>query len=904
MRFAFALLASLPVIAAEIPVPAARPVDFTKDIQPLLEAACVKCHAKGKSKGGFSIESREALLSGGDTGPSAEIGKSAESLLIKLVASNDPDEQMPKKGKKWTPEQIGLVRAWIDQGANWPVGVSFTKPAPHNLEPRVVQAPAGIGNPIDRILLPYFAAHGGATQAVVTDAVFARRVWLDTIGLLPSPSELLAFEKDETPTKREALVDRLLGDSRGYAEHWLSFWNDLLRNDYRGTGFIDGGRKQISGWLYTALKSNLPYDQFVRALTSPTVETEGFTSGIIWRGNVNASMVGPMQAAQSVSQVFMGINLKCASCHDSFIDDWSLSDAYGLAAVYSDEKLALVECDKPTGKNAEVRFLYPEIGTIDAALPKAARTKRLADLLTAEKNGRLSRTIVNRLWARLLGRGLVEPLDNMAQAAWSPDLIDALATELVQNRWDIKRTLRTILTSRAYALPSVEGPKDGAKTFTFEGPIVRRLTAEQVADSLGLLGVERPTLPSSMEFDFGTDGLTVPKWIWTSEPTDAGLQRDAARGAKTQLDAANAKIAFASQSSDIKASISAVDEALAALNAARASLAGAREKRATGAPGEVIARPNEDRHQVVFRKKFRLPAAPKKARALVAATQGLQIFVNGKEAKAVMNDAFRNGRGKLYDLTASLVAGDNFIAISVSSHTEKGMNTTERAQYPQSIHHENKTPGLAFYSHITTTSNDVIQIISDNSWKSRRAPDSPWAAAETPDQSWAAVSLLADGASPTDEGPALEPIKRRDFANIPVVLTPIIRPGISLAANASSIRASMVAADALQTALERPNREVVATTRPTVATTMQALELTNGGILNNAVSRIAAMQLPEAQKSAHQWTNEIFRATLGRLPSPAELEIAKEVITTKPDTEHVADVIWMLVNHPEFQLVR
>jgi hypothetical protein len=142
------------------------------------------------------------------------------------------------------------------------------------------------------------------------------------IGLLPPPEELAAFLASSEPAKRERLVDRLLGDNQAYATHWFSFWNDLLRNDYRGTGYIDGGRKQISTWLHSALATNLPYDRFVAQLVHPTPETEGFTKGIVWRGVVNASQTPPMQAAQNISQIFMGVNLKCASCHDSFIDDW------------------------------------------------------------------------------------------------------------------------------------------------------------------------------------------------------------------------------------------------------------------------------------------------------------------------------------------------------------------------------------------------------------------------------------------------------------------------------------------------------------------------------------------------------------------------------------------------------
>ena len=895
MKFALLLLAPFAAFAVELPPPAGRAVDFSKDIQPLLEAACVKCHAKGKAKGGFSMETREVFLKGGDTSAAAVTGKSAESLIVKLVASDDPEERMPKKGSHWTPEQVGLLRAWIDKGASWPDGVNFAKPVPENLTPRAVAAPAGDGNPIDRVLGVKVAG-----REVVSDAVFARRVWLDAIGLLPSAEELVAFQNDAAPGKREALVDRLLADSRGYADHWLNFWNDLLRNDYRGTGFIDGGRKQVSGWLYSALKSNMPYDQFVRELTNPSVATEGFTSGILWRGNVNASMRPPMQAAQSVSQVFMGINLKCASCHDSFINDWALADAYGLAAVYSDDVLELVLCDKPTGKKAEVRFLYPEIGTIAAGLPKAERTKRLAELLTSDKNGRLTRTLVNRLWARLLGRGLVEPLDDMDKPAWSPELLDWMATDLIAGKWDMKRTLRAILTSRAYALPSVEGPKEGEKTFAFTGPLTRRLSAEQFADALNLLAADWPSLPGSMEFDFGTEGLAMPKWIWTTEPTDAGPQRDALRAAQAQLDAATAKIAAARTAPDAAAAVPSTNEALAALNDAKAKLDAVKDKHATGAPGQIVERPGSDRHQVIFRKTFELTAAPTKARALLVATQSIQIFVNGKEAKAAMSDGFRNGRAKLYDLTALLVKGKNVVAISVASHTEKAMNTTERAQFPQSINHENKTPGMAFYAHIA----DGIDIISDATWKSRRAADSPWTGADVADATWAAGMVLPEGTSPVDEGPSLEPIKRQDFANIPVILEPTLRPGISMAARSANIRASMIAADPLQTALERPNREVTTASRPVLATTIQALELTNGATLDDEVKRIATRHLPAVIKDAAAWTTEFYCATLGRAPSAEESTVAMEIIGDAPSAEHIADFVWMMVNHPEFQLIR
>lgn len=507
---------------AQLPPAASQPVDFVRDIQPILEASCVKCHGRGKSKGGWMLDTRETFLQPGDSGPSTLPGNSAHSRLIHLVAGTDPDDIMPQKGTRLTPEQVGLLRAWVEQGLPWKPEVSFAKPPVRNLHPRPGELPdRPESHPLDRFTQAYLARNQITVPPAVGDRPYARRVYLDVIGLLPTPEELEAFVRDPAPDKRERLVQTLLSDPQRYAQHWLTFWNDLLRNDYKGTGYIDGGRKQISPWLYAALRDNKPYDQFVRELVNPSEASEGFTKGIVWRGEVNASMTPPMQAAQNIGQVFMGVNLKCASCHDSFIDDWQLSDAYGLAGIYAEERLQMVECDKPTGRFAALKFLFPELGAVEAQAPRATRLEQLARIITSSENGRLSRTIVNRLWARFLGRGLVEPLDVMQNEAWDPDLLDWLAEDLVAHRWDLKRTMELILTSQAYQLPAVSLPEKPEADFVFHGPGIRRLSAEQFRDALGsLTGVwqDRP--------EGGLDGLLIEKgeaqslaadpfWIWT-----------------------------------------------------------------------------------------------------------------------------------------------------------------------------------------------------------------------------------------------------------------------------------------------------------------------------------------------------------------------------------------------------
>ncbi|MEJ7638586.1 MAG: DUF1549 domain-containing protein, partial [Singulisphaera sp.] len=316
--------------AAEPPAPARGRVDFETQIKPILQDRCVNCHTRGKSKGGLSLETREAVLRGGEGGPAVVVGKSEESPLVELVAGVEPDRRMPLKGDPLSTREVGLLRAWIDQGLSWPEGFSFGfRKAP--LAPRtpdVPPAPAGLAldNPVDRFVARYAAEQNTAIDwTPVSDRLFVRRASLDLNGLLPSPEGLDAFERDTRSGKDARLVETLLDDRRAYADHWLSFWNDALRNAYRGTGFIDDGRKTITPWLYKSLYENKPYDRFVHELVSPVAGSEGFTKGIVWRGVVNASQAPPVQAAQNLTQVFMGTNLKCASCHDSFVNDWKLT---------------------------------------------------------------------------------------------------------------------------------------------------------------------------------------------------------------------------------------------------------------------------------------------------------------------------------------------------------------------------------------------------------------------------------------------------------------------------------------------------------------------------------------------------------------------------------------------------
>lgn len=520
----------------QLPAPAKHTVDFDTEVHPLLAERCFQCHGGDKSRGGLQMNSREELLTGGDSGAVVVEGNSGESYLIKLVSGLDPELVMPPKGATLTPEEVGVLRAWIDQGMTWHEVevVEARYVAPVALSRPDIPPPqegASSDSPIDRFLAVYFAERGVTPADPVSDAQFMRRASLDVTGLVPDPAALDAFIANTDPNKYSVLADQLLGDRLAYAEHWMTFWNDALRNDFQGTGYIDGGRKQITPWLFDALYNNMPYDQFVTQLVNPTLDSEGFVKGIIWRGVTAAVMVPPMQAAQSVSQVFLGVNLKCASCHDSFVDRWKLTDAYGMASVFSDGALELVRCDVPQGETAQVQFLWPEVGRIDAERSVAGRRAQLAKIITSEDNGFFARTIVNRLWAKFMGRGLVEPLDVIENEPWNADLLDWLANDFIDHGYDLKHTMRVILTSHAYRLPAQDTSPDSPDPYVFVGPEVKRMTAEMFLDTLAsMTGAwqENPqfeTPPPPVKKDEVPPPPKVRAWRVNSDPLTRAMGR-------------------------------------------------------------------------------------------------------------------------------------------------------------------------------------------------------------------------------------------------------------------------------------------------------------------------------------------------------------------------------------------
>ena len=197
----------------------------------------------------------------------------------------------------------------------------------------------------------------------------------------------------------------------------------------------------------------------------------------------------------------------------------------------------------------------------------------------------------------------------------------------------------------------------------------------------------------------------------------------------------------------------------------------------------------------------------------------------------------------------------------------------------------------------------MIELISDRDWRTLRAPDGKYKEADYDDSEWMPVVTLSQGVAPVDEGPALEPITRKDFANEPIEIAQPFRNAMATAAQPGHIRAPLLAADTLMTSLDRPNREQVATYRITAATTLQALELTNGNSLNDRLKRASRKLSADAAKDPQAWVISMYRHLLGRGPDEQELRLATELLEEPVKQEGVQDFLWAMLMSPEFDFI-
>jgi hypothetical protein len=340
-----------------------------------------------------------------------------------------------------------------------------------------------------------------APSDLCTDYEFVRRAYLDCTGRMPTTAEAKAFLADNDPKKRGKLVDALV-ETPEFADFWALKWADVLRNS-RKTLQVKGSYG-FQAWLRGHLMKNTPWDKVVRELVTANGNTHANPPANYYR-----IAKDPQSLAETTAQLFLGVRMQCAKCHNHPFERWSQDDYYGMAAWFARVKtrpetvlgtkpagaaaqqLAEVvyaardgEVTQPrTGKTMKPRY----IGTGDADVPAGEdRRAKLADWLTSEKNAFFAKSVANRVWFHLMGKGIVDPVDDFRDSnpACNDELLDALAADFAKSGFDMKALVKTVMKSRTYGLSAqpTESNKDDTKYFSHA--VTKLLTAEQLLDAI------------------------------------------------------------------------------------------------------------------------------------------------------------------------------------------------------------------------------------------------------------------------------------------------------------------------------------------------------------------------------------------------------------------------------------
>ncbi|KAF0170507.1 MAG: hypothetical protein FD161_4599 [Limisphaerales bacterium] len=490
---------------------------FHAAILPILRDECFRCHGE-KEKGGLRLNSRAAALKAGESEKPAVVpGNLAASELIRRLRTKDESERMPPRGAGLKPEQIAALENWVKQGALWPA--------------------------------PPLAPAEVAASAPLDDAAFLRRLSLDTVGVPPGEAELRAFLADRAPDKRPRAIDRLLADER-WADHWMGYWLDVLAENPALINASLNSTGPFRWFLHDALRDNQPLDRFVTELI--LLRGSPHTGGSAGFGLAGENDAPFATKGQVIASAFLGIELQCARCHDSPYHSTKQRDLYALAAMFERKTVTVPKTSmvpaaffekqvreplikatlKPGEPVAPVWPFAAVTGSSDAdALQPLLQSptdsrERLAALITAPQNTRFAQVMVNRVWRRFMGAGLVEPVaDWEGRTPSHPALLDWLAREFITHGYDVKHVARLILTSRTYQRAATGNNLAATADLRFfNAPERRRLSAEQVVDSLFAatgqrMDVEEITFDPTGRRDEGkriTLGLPTRAWMLCS----------------------------------------------------------------------------------------------------------------------------------------------------------------------------------------------------------------------------------------------------------------------------------------------------------------------------------------------------------------------------------------------------
>ena len=402
--------------------------------------------------------------------------------------------------------------------ASFLTGVALTRlRAPFGTVPDAAFAGAARANRVDDLVLDKLRTLGIVPSPPAGDAAFLRRAYLDAAGILPTREEVEAFLSDASPDKRARLVDRLL-ERPEFVDYWAYKWSDLLLVSSRSLG--PNNVRAFYGWIRDAVARNTPWDRFVYELTTATGRTDEV-------GAANYFLIhrSPIDLAENYTQAFLGLTLTCARCHNHPMEKWTQVEYYAFANLFA--RVSTKQIGSSAGKPdvatvfsaASGDILHPRLGValpprpLDAEpLPAGAEKDRreyLAEWLTGPDNEQFARTLVNRVWANFMGRGLVHPVDDLrfTNPASNEPLLEALSRQFVEDGFDVKALIRRIMTSATYQRSSrvVEGNEKDARFYSHYLP--RRLPAEVILDAFSqVTGV-----PEAFEgYPAGTRALQLP----------------------------------------------------------------------------------------------------------------------------------------------------------------------------------------------------------------------------------------------------------------------------------------------------------------------------------------------------------------------------------------------------------
>ncbi len=344
-------------------------------------------------------------------------------------------------------------------------------------------------NFIDRLAWDKLQRLGIEPSELADDATFLRRVYLDTIGTLPTADEARRFLADHAPDKRRRLVDALLARDE-YADYWTMRWLDILRADQ--STISPEGVVAMQRWLRKHFSENRPYDELARELLTVQGKTTDEGPAAFYK-----VLNKPNEAASSISQLLLGVRIECAECHHHPSERWSQEDYTGLAGFFTGLTLKKL----PTGQQAVVAqagkdLPHPRTAEPVAARPLGAepvdftgvtdRRRLLAKWMTSPENPFFAKAIANRIWAHYFGRGLIEPIDDIRETnpATNEPLMDALTEHMREVNYDLKAFTRTLLASRLYQTSSATNASNESDVQNYSHALYKAMPAEVLLDAI------------------------------------------------------------------------------------------------------------------------------------------------------------------------------------------------------------------------------------------------------------------------------------------------------------------------------------------------------------------------------------------------------------------------------------